>query len=202
MCGPLVGLYAAQLSPGAAATAQRQHLLFNLGRALAYTNLGVLFGMVGLVLRVRPWVAALVGVAAGLFVLVMGTRFLGAGGVASRLEGVLARPTGALVGIWRRYMSVARSPGIVVLGAVHGLLPCPLLYVMFTSAVALGDPVRGGILLLSFGLGTVPMMWGTGVLGRRLGTERRLGLHRVFGWAVTAWGLVLVTRGLQALGIF
>jgi sulfite exporter TauE/SafE len=202
MCGPLVSLYAAQLSPGAVATAHRQHLLFNLGRMLAYTNLGILFGMVGLPLRGRPWVAAFVGVAAGLFVFAMGARFLGAGGIAARLEGFLARPTGALVGVWRRYVSVARSPGIVMLGAIHGLLPCPLLYVMFTSAVALGDPIRGGILLLVFSLGTVPMMWGMGALGRHLGTTRRLGLYRVFGWVVTAWGLVLVVRGLQGLGIF
>ncbi len=201
MCGPLVGLYAAQLSPGGAATAHRQHLLFNLGRMLAYANLGVLFGAIGLLLRVRPWVAALGGIGAGLFVLAMGARLLGAGGVAARLEGFFARPTRALVGVWRRYVSVARSPGIVLLGAVHGFLPCPLLYAMFSSAVALGDPIRGGILLLAFSLGTVPTMWGLGMLGRQLGTTR-LGLYRVFGWAVTAWGLVLVVRGLQTLGVF
>jgi len=202
MCGPLVVLYAGQLGPGRAPSPTRQHLLFNLGRALAYTNLGIVFGGAGSILRVRPWTAAVVGLLAGLFVLAMGARFLGAGGAAAWLERLLARPTGALVGVWRRYVALARSPGIVLLGAVHGLLPCPLLYVMFTSAVALGDPIRGGVLLLSFSLGTVPMMWGMGALGQRLGPEGRLRWHRVFGWAVTAWGLVLVVRGLQGLGVF
>lgn len=203
MCGPLVGLYASQLGPQPRASAAgRQHLLFNLGRMLAYANLGVLFGGAGFVLRARSWTAALVGVAAGLFVLAMGARFLGAGGAAAGLERLLARPASALVGVWRRYVFVARSPGIVLLGAVHGLLPCPLLYVMFTSAVALGDPIQGGILLLSFGLGTVPMMWGIGAVGQRLRPERRLQWHRLFGWAVTAWGLVLVVRGLQSLNVF
>lgn len=202
MCGPLVGLYASQLLPGSAPSASRQHLLFNLGRILAYTNLGVVFGGAGFVLGARSWVTALVGVAAGLFVLAMGARFLGAGGAASWLDRLLARPTGALLGVWRRYLFLARSSGIVLLGAVHGLLPCPLLYVMLTSAVALGDPIQGGTLLLSFSLGTVPMMWGMGALGARLGAKRRLTWHRVFGWAVTAWGLVLVVRGLQDLGTF
>lgn len=202
MCGPLVGLYAGQLAPGEAPSPSRQHLLFNLGRMLAYAHLGVLFGGAGFVLGARSWTAALVGVAAGLFVLAMGARFLGAGGAAAGLERLLARPAGALVGVWRRYVFVARSPGIVLLGAVHGLFPCPLLYVMFTSAVALGDPIQGGILLLSFGLGTVPMMWGIGVVGERLRPEQRLQWHRLFGWAVTAWGLVLVVRGLQGLGMF
>lgn len=202
MCGPLVSLYASRLGPGPAAFVRRQHLLFNLGRALAYGNLGVLFGAVGFLLRVRPWVGALVGLAAGLFVIAMGSRFLGAAGGAAWPDRLLARPGRALAGVWQRYAALARSPGIVFLGALHGLLPCPLLYVMLTSAAALGDPIRGGILLLSFSLGTVPMLWGTAELGRRLGAQRRLAWHRAFGWAVTAWGLVLVVRGLQGLGVF
>ncbi len=202
MCGPLVSLYAGQLAPGAEPSPLRQHFLFNLGRLLVYTNFGVLFGAAGFILGVRPWTAGLVGLIAGLFVLAMGTHFLGVAGVATRLERLLARPTGALVGIWRRYVVLARSPGILLLGALHGLLPCPLLYVMFTSAVALGDPIRGGILLFSFSLGTVPMMWGIGVLGQHLSPARRLAWQRVFGGLVTVWGLVLVIHGLQSLGLF
>ena len=202
MCGPLVGLYASQLVPRTAVSPLRQHLLFNLGRTLAYTNLGIVLGMAGFVLGIRPWSAALVGLVAGLFVMLMGTHFLGIGGVAGRTERLLARPTGALVGVWRRYVVLARSPGIVLLGALHGLLPCPLLYVMFTSAVALGDPIRGGVLLFSFSLGTVPMMWGIGIVGQRLGPGRRLAWQRVFGGLVTVWGLVLVSHGLQSLGLF
>lgn len=202
MCGPLVSLYASQLAPRTTLSPLRQHFLFNLGRTLAYTNLGILLGMAGFVLGIRPWSAALVGLVAGLFVMLMGTHFLGIAGVAGRAERLLARPTGALVGVWRRYVVLARSPGIVLLGALHGLLPCPLLYVMFTSAVALGDPIRGGILLFSFSLGTVPMMWGIGILGQHLRPERRLAWQRLFGGLVTVWGLVLVFHALQSLSLF
>ncbi len=202
MCGPLVSLYASQLIPGSGPSPVRQHLLFNLGRSLAYTNLGVLFGAAGFLLSVRPWTVGLVGLAAGLFVLAMGGHFLGVAGVASSLERLLARLSGALVGVWQRYVVLARSPGIVLLGALHGLLPCPLLYVMFTSAVALGDPIRGGVLLFCFSLGTVPMMWGIGVVGQHLSPARRLAWQRVFGGLVMLWGLVLVVHGLQSLGLF
>ncbi|MGE5849755.1 MAG: sulfite exporter TauE/SafE family protein [Candidatus Methylomirabilota bacterium] len=202
MCGPLVSLYASQLGPGTAVSPLRQHLLFNLGRTLAYTNLGILLGMAGFLLRIRPWSAGLIGLMAGLFVLLMGTHFLGAGGIVSRLGRLLARPTGALVGVWRRYVALARSPGIVLLGALHGLLPCPLLYVMFTSAVAFGDPIYGGSLLFAFSLGTVPMMGAIGMVGQHLKPEGRLVWQRVFGGLVTVWGLVLLFHGLQTLGLF
>ncbi len=75
MCGPLVSLYASQLIPGSGPSPVRQHLLFNLGRLLAYTNLGVLFGAAGFLLSVRPWTVGLVGLAAGLFVLAMGGHY-------------------------------------------------------------------------------------------------------------------------------
>ncbi|MBI1847765.1 MAG: sulfite exporter TauE/SafE family protein [Candidatus Rokubacteria bacterium] len=120
----------------------------------------VLFGAIGLSLRVRPWIAPLVGVGAGLFVLAMGARFLGAGGLAARRESFLGRPTGALVAVWRRYVSVARSPGIVVLGVVHGFLPCPLLYVMFGARPAVGGDasprIVSSVRLGSDGLGPGP----------------------------------------------
>ena len=48
----------------------------------------------------------------------------------------------------------------------------------------------------------MPMMWGAGVLGQHFSPERRLRWHRVFGWVVTAWGLVLVAHGLQGFGVF
>ncbi len=73
---------------------------------------------------------------------------------------------------------------------------------MFTSAVALGDPIRGGMLLFSFSLGTVPMMWGIGVVGQYLSPARRLAWQRVFGGLVTVWGLALVFHGLQSFGLF
>jgi sulfite exporter TauE/SafE len=193
MCGPLVSLYAGQLAGGGGPSAPRQHLLFNLGRVLAYINLGV--GPCGVHLG-GPSVDRRTG---------SPTRPGDGGHWLSAVANRLDRLRRDLPGHWWGFGGIrvlARSPGIVLLGALHGLLPCPLLYVMFTSAVALGDPIRGGVLLFSFSLGTVPMMWGIGVAGQYLSPARRLAWQRVFGGLVTAWGLVLVFHGLQSLGLF
>jgi len=40
---------------------------------------------------------------------------------------------------------LATSPGIVALGAVHGLMPCPIIYPAYLYAFSLGSPTRGAL---------------------------------------------------------
>ena len=153
MCGSLVGLYTKQLQDQAAWRIQRQHLLYNLGRLLMYTNLGILLGGAGFLIGLLPWAGGVLGVLIGLFIAAIGLSLLGAGGAARIINQVMAYLTQSLAIGWSWHGRVARSPRITILGALHGLLPCPLLYVMFTSAVAMQDPLRGGMLLLDSVLG-------------------------------------------------
>lgn len=188
-------------SAAATGTPHRQLLLYNLGRVIVYTDLGLLLEGAGQLLGIYPLTSGLAGILAG-FVTVMGLHFLSGGGVAVRamwIDRALARPTQILVSLWRKLSNLARSPGVIVLGGLHGLLPCPLLYIMFSSAVALQDPLRAGLLLLSFGLGTVPMMWGIGVAAHSLTLSKRVALQRVFGGAILLWGSVLILHGLERL---
>jgi len=201
MCGPLVGLYTKQLQNQAAWRIQRQHLLYNLGRLLVYTNMGILLGGAGFLLGLLPWAGGVLGILSGLFIAGMGLCLLGAGGAATSINQVMAYLTQSLATSWNWHGRLARSSHILVLGSLHGLLPCPLLYVMFTSAVAMQDPLRGGMLLFGFGLGTIPMMWAMGALSERLRLPRRVRLQRLYGIGVTAWGGVLVFHGVQALSI-
>lgn len=193
MCGPLVSLYSKDLSSNGF---HRQHLLYNLGRVIVYTDLGILLGFLGWGLAVRPWVSMVIGTLAGGFVIAMGFYFLRLGSAALWLDRALAGPTARLARLWRGLQRAARSRGVIALGALHGLLPCPLLYVMFSSAIALQSPLQAGLLLLSFSLGTVPMMWGIGFFASRLSLRKRDWLQRVFGAFIILWGLVLLLHAI------
>ena len=70
-----------------------------------------------------------------------------------RLSNVLASRVDRLVG----------TPAIVGLGAVHGLLPCPIIYPAYLYAFALGDPVRGALSLFVLGVGTIPTLFLYGI---------------------------------------
>jgi hypothetical protein len=225
MCGPLVTLYADRMAPatdgghargerGPTFRQLRQHLLFNLGRTLSYAAIGALLGGVGaLVYRAAAFAAVadpvrgVAGTLAGLFVLAVGLSYLGGRSPGhgspvsfsplstSDLFGRLSAALTARVDRW------VRGPHIVGLGAVHGFLPCPVLYPAFVYALAVGSPLRGGLSLAVLGLGTVPTLLAYGTVFGSLGTDHRRRLHRALGAAFLLLALVPLTMGLSLLGV-
>ena len=223
MCGPLVTLYADRLSgaatdgghpttghaPDRGVTFRelRQHLLFNLGRTLSYATLGALLGAVGMVVYdaaalaavARP-VRGVAGVLAGLAIAVAGLAYLRGGTAVGHLPvgGLFARVSGALSDRVDRWV---RGPRILALGAVHGLLPCPILYPAFLYALAVGSPVRGGLSLAVLGLGTVPTLLAYGTVFGSLDAGARRSLHRVLGALFLVLAYVPLSMGLNHLGV-
>ena len=213
MCGPLVTTYADRLDDGGPVSTHelRQHGLFNVGRTLSYTVVGgtlgalggALFGLATLT-AIGPVVRGAVGVLVGCVIVVVGVGYLTRGravDVAASLPVVgtaFQRVSGALVS---RIDAWVDGPGMVALGAMHGLLPCPLLYPAFLYAFATGSAVTGAVSLAALGLGTVPTLFAYGTAFGSLSPARRAALHRVLGAVFVVLALVPLANGLAAFGI-
>ena len=213
MCGPLVALYADRMpgsdTRGPTATHLRQHALFNAGRTLGYAAVGGLLGAAGAVLYDAAAFASAGAIVRGTTGVVVGVLVVATGvgyAVRGSASGVLpALPVfGALFG---RAQSVLRGrvdrwvdgPGIVGLGMLHGLLPCPLLYPAFLYAFGTGSPATGAVSLAALGLGTFPTLF---VLGTAVGSadlSHRPLLHRVLGTVMIALGALPLYRGATLL---
>ncbi|WP_144799442.1 sulfite exporter TauE/SafE family protein [Halorubrum depositum] len=184
----------------------RQHALFNLGRAASYATIGTALGALGGVVLVTTAtltgaaevVRGVVGLGVGAAVILVGVRYaLGGATGGVHLPG-LERVTGWLTGHVDR---LANGPGIVALGTVHGLLPCPILYPAYLYAFASGSAVSGGIALAALGVGTMPAVFLYGTVIEGVDAVHRRRIHRLLGVAFVALGYVLFAHGLMSVGI-
>jgi sulfite exporter TauE/SafE len=214
MCGPLVTLYADRLGADADRVRPidvRQHLLFNAGRTLSYATIGATMGALGAVLfdaaavaAVATDVRAITGIVVGGFIVLTGGGYLvrgtggGHGGSLPLVGTAFARIYGTVTA---RVDEWVGGPRIVALGALHGLLPCPLLYPAFLYAFAVGSPARGALSLFVLGLGTVPTLLAYGTVFQSLDAGARVGLHRVLGVLFLALGYLPLAHGLMLVGI-
>ncbi|WP_081655615.1 sulfite exporter TauE/SafE family protein [Halopiger goleimassiliensis] len=221
MCGPLVTTYADRMTAtdrdGARGRGShlsvfevRQHGLFNLGRTASYAVIGGLFGLLGglaftstdAVVATGNSVRGAVGILVGVAIIASGLYYLrGQAGLPHGLPlvGPLFRWLSGLLA--SRVDRLARSPGIVALGAVHGLLPCPIIYPAYLYAFALGDPIRGALSLAALGLGTIPTLFLYGTVLSSIEPETRVRLHRALGVGFLVLGYVPLQHGLMLYGI-
>lgn len=218
MCGPLIGLYANRMSerdssrPNALSLFEvRQHALFNSGRVVGYAVIGALFGLLGgtlfttadTVATAGSSVRAVTGLLVGGVVMLGGLSYVFRGQRTSLVDSfpfistAFRKVSGVLTG---RIDRLASSPGIVALGTVHAVLPCPILYPAYLYAFAVGDPLRGGLSLAILGIGTFPTLFAYGTVLGSLTTRQRLGLHRALGVVFFALGYILLSHGLMLLG--
>jgi hypothetical protein len=213
MCGPLVTMYADRLGTDADRVRGydvRQHLLFNLGRTASYAVVGTVMGALGALLfdaaaiaSVAAVVRGTVGVAIGTVIVLVGLGYLVRGSTTATLsvpvlDDAFARAYGTIT---ERVDEWVAGPRIAALGALHGLLPCPLLYPAFLYALARGDPIEGGLALTALGLGTIPSLFVYGTLFQTLSVRTRTHLHRVLGVLFVVLGYLPLAMGLMALGV-
>ena len=177
--------------------ALRPNALYNLGRLISYTAIGGLLGLLGSAFALSAQARAVIGVAAGAFMVAMGLTLMGIlrPGVLSKLL-----PKKAV----RKVASATatlRQRGPFLLGLVNGLMPCGPLQAMQVYAVATGSAAVGALSLFAFCLGTVPLMFVAGSVITALKARWRRGLMRVGGAMLVVFCLVAAGNGATLLGI-
>ncbi|MGW8309424.1 MAG: sulfite exporter TauE/SafE family protein [Thiogranum sp.] len=193
MCGGIVAALSLGLSQDSGGR-WRYLLAYNLARVASYGVAGALFGGIG-------WLAAnwsgihqaqlFLQFLAAIFMVALGLYLAGWWQGLSLLERAGGLVWSRLEPIGRRFLPV-RTPGqAFLLGLVWGWLPCGLVYSVLVWSISTADPVYGGLLLLSFGLGTLPNLLAMGVLAERLSARvRDPRVRRLAGMLVMGFGVV------------
>jgi hypothetical protein len=194
MCGGIVGALSLQ-QPGARPALGLQ-LGYNLGRILSYAAAGALAGALGGGgLLLAGAVPARVGlyVLANLMLLALGFYLAGLWQGIAVLERGGARLWALIRPVATRFLPVDSAPRALASGLLWGWLPCGMVYSVLTTALFAGSAARGFLVMLVFGLGTLPNLLALGMVAGRM---RPLLQRR---WLRTAAGLLVVGFGVWGL---
>jgi hypothetical protein len=198
MCGPIVGALGISAPPGIPARrALLPQVAYHAGRITTYGTVGAAMGLAGSFVNLAGRMAGLqdaVAVLAGALMVAMG---LGAAASARWVRDAEGRLAGRVLGAVRRLAGHEAPMRAYPLGLVLGLLPCGLSYAAFAAAAGTGSPVRGLVLALAFGAGTLPALVVAGAAVAALPGSARGALHRAGGALVAVLGLLFLLRGLH-----
>ena len=169
MCSGISGLFAVGATVASLKTQIPLAIAYNLGRVLSYTFLGAMVAAIGgTIVGAIPSLAVPVRLVSGLLIVVVGLQVAFNWQLLAPVERV-----GAV--FWNRLApqakglipatSIASAAG---LGLIWGWLPCGLVYGALLLAATTADPVGGGLVMIAFGLGTMPAMIATGLSASKL----------------------------------
>ena len=138
-------------------------ILFNLGRILSYTALGLisawLLASLGHALNVPKW-SMILRFATAVMIFLIGIQFMFNWQTLSVIERAGAKVWKLILPVAIRAGKLPGGSGRLLLGLCWGLLPCGLVYSVILTASAAGSPVSGAAVMLAFGVGTLPSMLG------------------------------------------
>jgi len=188
-----------------AMTALPQVLAYNAGRIASYMLAGALAGGLAGELAGARGMAALAGVQLGLYwlanlmLMALGLYLMNAWrGLAVLEQGgrvVWRAAQPAIAPLMRALMPANSPPKAFALGALWGWLPCGMVYSVLATAMFSGSAMGGASVMLAFGLGTLPMLTGLGLMGARI--QRAMQKPRVriaCGLLVLAFGMIGIAR--------
>jgi sulfite exporter TauE/SafE len=172
---------------------------WHLGRGAAYVVLGLAAGFLGRGLESTLDASGIrhsAAIAAGALLVVRGITELW---TRQRARPHRPAPWAHMVthGI-RAVRALPLIPRALLVGALAALLPCGWLWVFVTTAAGTGQPWLGGLVMLAFWAGTIPLLAGVGFAAGGLLARFRDGLPRATAIAMIVVGLLTVAGRFRA----
>ncbi len=203
MCGPIVMAYSINLGKSRLIP----HILYNLGRITTYGFIGGIAGLIGSMVIVTESIEGYqnyVMLFVGILMVVMGLSLSGWLPAFKYLEKINFISSAVHKGI--KFLSSTKSSGLYYpMGIILGFLPCGAVYTAILFALNKGagvnSPVEGFLIgmmvLLIFGISTMPAMLLTGKITSLIGGWLRSKLYTVSGILVMLMGGLIIYRSFS-----
>jgi sulfite exporter TauE/SafE len=170
---------------------------WSLGRTLTYVFLGVMAAAIGAKFLKSQgnavWLQAMFAIIAGVLLIIQGLHAAGWLSWHVRRRSGLPCVTRT---VFSQFFKGGSFTGVFVAGLLTGFLPCGLVYSFLALAASSGSVAKGVLIMLCFGLGTIPVMLLTGAGLSLATTGIRRKLIRVAAVSVVITGVMTAARGI------
>lgn len=195
MCGPLA--LSLPVSHSSRLSRIGGGTVYNAGRMVSYSAMGLLLGSVGGLITAGRWQSRL-SIALGIIILLY--LFVPKRHFHFSANHFFSKPFLWLRELLGKLFQLRKFSSLLFIGMLNGLLPCGLVYLALSSAAISASTLNGGVFMLFFGLGTFPAMFATAVMGNYLNQSLRMKINKAVPVLLFFMAVLLILRGMN-LGI-
>lgn len=168
--------------------------LFHIGRILGFAVLGGVLGLIGEVFQINFVFSGILGIIASLVMIILGANLIGI-----IKKNTITLPT-SVFSFFRKVEHNMFAPLLIGIGTFF--LPCGFTQSMQISALSSGSAMSGSLLMLSFALGTFPVLALVSFGSMSFAKSKYAPLFfKTAGVVVVGLGIFALLAGLAGLGI-
>jgi len=172
-------------------------LLYNTGRIITYSSMGIVFGFIGRIISIagfQQYFSISMGVIILLYVSIP---------YFSKHIFHLAWMDGFTYWIQQylgKLLQKRKLKNLLFIGILNGLLPCGMVYFAIAGSLVAGSVINGWGFMIAFGLGTLPFMALLSFFGFIINIHTRNYFKKIIPYALGVMAILLIIRGMN-LGI-
>jgi sulfite exporter TauE/SafE len=196
MCGPIALALPIQSDSKFKLISGR--ILYNVGRAITYAIIGLLFGLIGQSLSLAGFQQS-VSILAGVLILLM---VLLPSNISQKIY--LLKPAYGFTNFLKqKFGALLKKKSVAstfLIGLLNGFLPCGLVYIAVAGAIASGNFLDGAAYMFVFGIGTLPIMLAVSLAGNFISLNVRKRINKMIPAFMIVLAFLFILRGMN-LGI-
>tara|TARA_B100001059_G_C17788525_1_gene558668 strand:- start:254 stop:955 length:702 start_codon:yes stop_codon:yes gene_type:complete len=171
-----------------------QIFTYHFGRLLAYSIIGLFFGLVGKSLYIfgfQQQLSIAIGVLMIIVVLIPVQTF-NRYNFSKPVYNIISKVKSSL----GKALKKKTADTFLTIGFLNGFLPCGLVYMAVFASLAMQSTTQGSLYMILFGLGTIPLMTTAIYIGKFLNIKAKQRIQKAIPVFVIIIGLLFIIRGL------
>jgi len=171
-----------------------QIFTYHFGRLLAYSIIGLFFGLVGKSLYIfgfQQQLSIAIGVLMIIVVLIPVQTF-NRYNFSKPVFNIISKVKSSL----GKALKKKTADTFLTIGFLNGFLPCGLVYMAVFASLAMQSTTQGSLYMILFGLGTIPLMTTAIYIGKFLNIKAKQRIQKAIPVFVIIIGLLFIIRGL------